>query len=65
MAKRLSLAESVKRAEPMLSAKPIKVTFEIEESIYRRLRVFSASTGKSGRTVLTEAIKDYLAKHKA
>lgn len=62
MAKRLSLAESVKRAAVEKPA-AIKVTFELEEPIYTKLRVFSANTRKSGREILTEALKDYLARN--
>lgn len=66
MAKRLSLADSVvKRAGMEKPAETIKVTFELEEPIYTQLRVFSANTRKSGRAVLTEALKDYLTKHAA
>jgi hypothetical protein len=65
MAKRLSLAESVKRPTPAKPAETvkIKVTFELEESTYTRFRVYSANTRKSGRKILTEALNDYLAKH--
>jgi hypothetical protein len=63
MAKRLSLAESVKRPAPAKPAVKIKVTFELEEPIYTRFRVYSANTRKSGRKILTEALDDYLAKH--
>lgn len=64
MAKRMSLAESVsKRAEATKTAETVKVTFELEAPIYTRLRVFTANTRKSARTVLTDALKDYLAKH--
>jgi hypothetical protein len=65
MAKRLSLADSVKRTPPTKPAETvkIKVTFELEEPIYTRFRVYSANTRKSGRTILTEPLNDYLAKH--
>lgn len=65
MAKRLSLAESVKRTAPAKPAEPVKVkvTFELEEPIYTRLRIYSANTRKSGREILTAALTEYLAKH--
>lgn len=65
MAKRLSLAESVKRAVPVkpVETVKVKVTFELEEPIYTRFRIYSANTRKSGRTILTEALNEYLAKH--
>lgn len=62
MAKRLSLAESVKRPAPAKPAVKVKVTFELEEPDYTRLRIYSANTRKSGRAILTEALNEYLAK---
>lgn len=54
-----------KRAAPAKPAETVKVkvTFEVEESIYTRLRTYSANTRESGRTILTEVLNEYLAKH--
>jgi hypothetical protein len=65
MGKRPSLAGSVKRAEakPEENTGKVKVTFELEEPIYTRFRVFAAREHLRGREVLTEALKAYLAQH--
>lgn len=52
-----------KRAAPTKPAETVKGTFELKESIYTRLRTYSATTRKSGRTILTEVLNEYLAKH--
>ena len=55
MAKRVSLAESVKQAGA--KAATVKVTFVLEEPIYNRLQHVALDAKKSNRTVLTEAIR--------
>lgn len=66
MVKRPSLAGSVKRnsgANSEEAADKIKVTFELEEPIYTRFRIFALHRRMPGREVLKAALEDYLAKH--
>jgi hypothetical protein len=63
MVKRPSLASSVKPAEANPKQETVKVTFELDEPMYTRLRVFAARQRLSGRKVLVDALQDYLAKH--
>lgn len=64
--KRPSLADSVKKhteAKGNGAGGTAKVTFELDEATYTRLRMLALQTRKSNRTVLSEAVNDYLAKH--
>jgi hypothetical protein len=71
--KRLSLAESVKRAAaptaptkqdaaPADASETVKVTFELKKTIYKRLSRLALDMDTSNRAVITEAIQEYLAK---
>ena len=71
--KRRSLAESVKRAAASVAPakraaasadanETVKVTFELEKAVYKKLSRLALDKDTSNRAVITEAIQDYLAK---
>jgi len=71
--KRVSLAENVKRAAaPVAPAKrtaasvdaneTVKVTFELEKAVYKKLSRLALDKDTSNRAIITAAIQDYLAK---
>ena len=73
MAKRPSLADSVKQAagaeekkvkkvETVEKVKPVKVTFELEPALYSQLRYYALDEDKSIREILTEQIRNCLAR---
>ena len=71
--KRLSLAESVKRAAAPVAltkqdtaatdaSETVKVTFELKKTIYKRLSRLALDRDTTNRAIITEAIQEYLAK---
>jgi len=71
--KRVSLAESVKRAAASVAPakraaasadanETVKVTFELEKATYKRLSRLALDMDLNNRKVITKAIEEYLAK---